>query len=163
MGTARFALPLGVQYGVDPAKRMVEVARSRGVEVVRAIAERLPFKDSTFDLVLMVTTICFLDDVDSSFDEVRRVLRRKGKFIIGFIDRESLLGRRIRATLDNPFYTDATLYSVGEVVGYLERKDFEVLRFAQTIFDYPENISKVGPVKNGFGEGSFVAVKAQKL
>jgi hypothetical protein len=30
----------------------------------------------------------------------------------------------------------------------------------QTIFDYPEKISQVEPVKEGFGEGSFVVVHA---
>ncbi len=160
VGTARFAAPLGIRFALDPAARMVEIARSRGIESVRGIAEKLPFKNCVFDLVLMVTTICFVDDIDASFREVRRVLKPNGKFVIGFIDRDSLVGKRISAMTDNPFYSEATLYSVKEVVEHLEKTGFEVKGFVQTIFDYPEKISQVEPVKEGFGEGSFVVVHA---
>jgi ubiquinone/menaquinone biosynthesis C-methylase UbiE len=33
VGTGRFAVPLGIRVGVEPAKAMAEVARKRGIEV----------------------------------------------------------------------------------------------------------------------------------
>jgi len=40
----------------------------------------------------MVTTICFVDDVLQSFQEVHRILKTNGAFIIGFVDKESPVG-----------------------------------------------------------------------
>ncbi|MHC1635338.1 MAG: class I SAM-dependent methyltransferase [Candidatus Methanospirareceae archaeon] len=45
VGTGRFAVPLGVRVGVEPAKAMADIARKRGIEVYEAKAEELPFDD----------------------------------------------------------------------------------------------------------------------
>jgi len=161
VGTGRFARPLGIAFGVDPSLEMLEVARSRGINVVRGVAERLPFRDSEFDLVLMVTTVCFVDDVEASFREARRVLRSGGRIVAGFIDGESTLGKRLKAVKDNPFYSGATFYSVKEVVDYLEICGFSVHESLQTIFGSPEGLSAPEPIKKGSGEGSFVVVCAE--
>jgi len=59
------------------------MARDRGIKVIHAVAERLPIKDSQFDFALMVTTICFLDDVDqedlSQISAVEPVVEGYGK------------------------------------------------------------------------------------
>ena len=60
VGTGRFAVPLGVTWGVDPALPMLRTAREKGVEAVLGVGEALPFPDSAFDLALMVTTVCFI-------------------------------------------------------------------------------------------------------
>ena len=72
---------------------MGRIARERGIEVVRGRAERLPLSDGSFDGVLLVTTICFVDDLPLSLREVHRVLRADGTLLVGFVDRESPLGR----------------------------------------------------------------------
>ena len=46
VGSGRFAVPLAVQIGVEPAKGMADIARKRGIKVVRAKAEGLPFDRS---------------------------------------------------------------------------------------------------------------------
>jgi len=33
VGTARFAKPLGIKYGIDPSKKMLEIAKKKGVNV----------------------------------------------------------------------------------------------------------------------------------
>ena len=45
VGTGRFAEPLGVKEGVEPAKGMATISRERGIKVYEAYAEKLPFKD----------------------------------------------------------------------------------------------------------------------
>ncbi|MCY0867711.1 MAG: class I SAM-dependent methyltransferase [Desulfurococcus sp.] len=164
VGTGRFAIPLGIKFGVEPSKRMREIAAQRGVNVVDGVGENLPFKDGSFDLVLMVTTICYLDDPLKALKESYRVLKSKGAVIIGFIDRESLLGRIYMEEKDtNPFYRDASFYTVREVVEMLYEAGFRSLDFTQTIFRRLDEISGEEPVKYGFGEGSFIAVRAFKL
>ena len=163
VGSGRFAAPLGIIYGLDPSRRMLNIARQRGIEVVAGIAENLPFLNAQFDLVLMVTTICFLDDPERSFAEVQRVLKPQGGFFIGFIDKNSPLGRLYQKQRNkNVFYRIARFYSVEEVVHILRKTGFGEFHFSQTIFRNPDKITAIEPVKSGYGEGSFVVVRAQK-
>ena len=66
VGTGRFAEPLGIEIGVEPSKRMREIAQKRGIRVLDAVAEELPFDDFQFDFALMVTTVCFVDDISKA-------------------------------------------------------------------------------------------------
>ena len=75
VGTGRFAVPLGIKLGIDPGARMLKVAESRGIKVINGTGEDLPLVDESMDYVLMVTTLCFLDDVEQAFGEIYRVLR----------------------------------------------------------------------------------------
>jgi hypothetical protein len=51
---------------------------------------------------------------------------------------------------------------VPEVLAFLTEADFAVADIGQTMFQLPETITAVEPVKEGWGEGSFVVVKAIK-
>jgi len=93
VGTGRFAASLGIGMGVEPARAMADMARERGIDVRLARAEALPFRDESFDFVLMVTTICFLEDPLQALAEAKRVLRPGGLIIIGMIDRNSPPGK----------------------------------------------------------------------
>jgi SAM-dependent methyltransferase len=163
VGTGRFAAPLGIRVGVDPAKAMGKLAMERGIEVRFGVGENLPCKDSSFDFVLLVTTICFLDDVPAAFGEAYRVLTSGGSILVGFIDRESSLGKVYeKRKQDNEFYRDATFLSVDEVVRHLKQTGFRGFVFRQTIFQNPAEMKQAGPVRSGYGEGSFVVVRAKK-
>ncbi len=163
VGTGRFAAPLGIKRGIEPSRAMAELARRRGIEVAAAAAERLPYKDREIDFALMVTTVCFLDDIDLAFSEVHRVLRPGGSFIIGFVDRESPLGREYLRRKDrSAFYKHATFYSVGEITERLAQAGFSDFSFRQTLFIPLVDMTEVDPVKEGRGEGSFVVVKGIK-
>jgi len=163
VGTGRFALPLGIKTGVEPSKRMRELAKKKGIDAIDGVAEKLPFCDSRFDFAIMVTTICFLDDVEKAFKEVYRVLKSSGVFIVGFIDKNGKIGRYYSENQDkNPFYADARFYSADEVINYMKASGFKEFRVAQTIFKDLSETKEVEPVKNGYGEGSFVVIKAMK-
>lgn len=57
-------------------------ARSRGLSVVRGDAQRLPFGDGTFDLVLACDVLEHLRDDDAAVQELRRVLQPSGCLVI---------------------------------------------------------------------------------
>ncbi|MBW2618951.1 MAG: methyltransferase domain-containing protein [Deltaproteobacteria bacterium] len=163
VGTGRFAAPLGLKIGLEPSPAMGQVARERGIEVIEGVAEALPFADGCFDFALMVTTVCFVDDIERSFKEALRVLKPAGAFIIGFIDRKSPLGKIYQQhKAENVFYRLARFYSTTEIVAHLEEAGFSAFSFSQTIFQNPDEMSEVEPVKEGYGEGSFVVVRALK-
>jgi len=163
VGTGRFAAPLGIKLGVEPSGFMREAAREKGIEVVQGVAEDLPFPDESFDYLLMVTVICFFDDVPKAFLEASRVLKLGGSLIIAFIDRETPIGKEYDTNKhDSAFYHEATFYSAAEVKSMLEEAGFASTRFIQTIFRDPQEMMELEPVKEGTGEGVFVVVKAVK-
>lgn len=51
------------------------------VEVVDAMAEDLPFDDESFDTVVVTLVLCSVGDLEEALGEVRRVLRRGGRFL----------------------------------------------------------------------------------
>jgi ubiquinone/menaquinone biosynthesis C-methylase UbiE len=163
VGSGRFAAPLGIRLGLDPSKEMRKIAQKRGIEVIDGVAEAIPFGDSEFDFVLMVTTLCFLDDIEAGLKEAHRVLRSGGSLIIGFIDANSPIGRLYqRQKNENLFYREAKFYSTEEVIAYLKKTGFTDFHFKQTLFRPLTDIRDIEPVKEGYGEGSFVVVKAIK-
>ena len=163
VGTGRYAAPLGIKFGIEPSKRMREIAQKRGINVIDGIAESLPFENDRFDFALMVTTICFLDDMELSFREVFRVLKPKVMFVIGFIDRNSPIGKKYRKIKDmNIFYKVATFYSVEEVVYTMEKSGFKHFSYIQTLFHELNSINDIEPVKEGYGEGSFLVIRGVK-
>lgn len=162
-GTGRFAAPLKVDIAVEPSAKMRKIAEKRGVDIIEGAAERLMFVENWFDIVLMVTSIEFFDDIESALNEARRVLKRNGSIIIGFIDKESLIGREYEEKRgESRFFKDARLFTVPEVISFLENAGFKDFEFRQTIFRALEDIKEVEPVKEGYGEGSFVVVKGKK-
>jgi ubiquinone/menaquinone biosynthesis C-methylase UbiE len=163
VGTARFAEPLGIRVGIDPSPGMLRHARQRGVTVAAAVAEALPFRDHAFDHVLIVTTICFVDDVRAMLLEANRVLKPGGAVIIGFVDRTSHLGQHYEAHRhENVFYREATFFSAAEVERLLSQAGFKNHTWRQTLARVLSEITVVESSRPGFGAGAFVVVRAIK-
>jgi len=96
-------------------------------------------------------------------EEIYRVLTPGGSAIIGFIDRESRIGKQYqRHKNESVFYKIATFYTVDEVVAGLRKAGFKEFAFVQTIFHGLTAVKTVEPVRLGHGEGSFVVIKAAK-
>jgi SAM-dependent methyltransferase len=163
VGTGRFAVPLGIRWGMDPSIRMAKMAKARGLQVVAARAEGLPFKDCRFDLILFVTTICFLNEVETALGEANRALRVGGIILIGMFDRNSLLGSTfIQENQGSIFLRKARFYSVESVVSLMRKTGFEQFEFRQTIFHPTIETERAVPVEEGYGRGLFVVIKANK-
>lgn len=162
VGSGRFAAPLGIDDGVDPAIPMLRRARNRGISVTRGVAERLPYRSDAFEVALIVTTICFVDDIDTTLREVRRVLETEGRLVLGYIDRESEYGQHYLDVKDqNPFYRDATFVSTDELLARLDEVGYASPSVSQTVFGSPGEHDTVDEPEPGYGEGSFVAVSVQ--
>ena len=161
VGTGRFAEYFNIKNGVEPSENMARIAEQRGVKVIRAVAENLPIESGSFDFALLVTTVCFLNDIPKAFSEIHRILRPQGELIIGFIDKNSDLGKKYEEKqADNIFYKDAHFHSTEELMELVTRAGFVISEYWQTLF--PNGDNKIEQPKKDFGEGGFVVIKAQK-
>ncbi len=162
VGSGRFAVPFGILTGVEPSPKMAKIARSKGIEVIEGVAEYLPIGNETFDFALMVTTICFVDDPLLSLKEIHRILKPGGFLIVGFVDRDSELGRLYeRNRNQSRFYQQAHFFSTREIILLLEKARFSRTVCTQTLFGKDLEYMDT-EVKKGYGEGAFIVIRAQK-
>jgi len=160
VGSGKFAVPLGIKIGVEPTEQMAVKSRELGVQVLPGVAEKLPFGNGQFDFVLLVTTICFVDDIVQTFREALRVLVPGGCILVGFVDMESELGQKyLRNRHKSKFYQQATFFSTRQVLDHLQTAGFGATEVKQTLI--PGDGEKK-TVLDGFGEGAFVVIKAVK-
>ena len=163
VGSGIFASLLGIKDGVEPSRAMREKAIEREIHAINGVAEKLPYADKSYDYALMVTTLCFVDDVLQAFNEVHRILKKNGTFIIGFVDKNSPVGKIYLENKDkNVFYKDAVFYSAEEVYRYLWETGFRIDITLQTVFGMLDTIKEIQIPQNGYGKGSFVVIKAIK-
>jgi ubiquinone/menaquinone biosynthesis C-methylase UbiE len=109
--------------GVDPAPRMLAEARKRlgGVRLEEAAAERLPFADVSFDLVVSAMSFDHWADQELGLAECARVLRSGGGLVLADLFAPWLLParrrpRRTAALLTRAGFRDPTwrrVYDLG--------------------------------------------------
>lgn len=163
VGSGRFALPLGIKIGVEPSKQMAEIARKNGIDVVFGVAENLPFEENSFDFALMAVTICFVNDPLKSLKECYRILKTKGKIIIGIVDLDTTLGKLYLEKKENSvFYKYARFFSSRQVIDLLKQAGFNYKQAYQVLFSDYKTINTVEEPKEGFGEGGFSVLVGEK-
>jgi ubiquinone/menaquinone biosynthesis C-methylase UbiE len=67
-------------YAIEPSKLAVDAACAKGINVKQGTAERLPFEDHSFDIVIFgfCLYLCDREDLFSIASEANRVLRAPG-------------------------------------------------------------------------------------
>ena len=161
VGTGRFAAPLGIEYGIDPSENMLKIAKERGVKVKRASGERIPFSDNVFEYAAIIITLAFVNNPQEVIKEAWRVLNNKGKIIIGIVDSSSFLADFYRKK-EGVFYKEAKFVKVNQLAQWLKAAGFYNLIYYQTLFNLPRDMTEIEKPRNGFGQGGFVVVVADK-
>ena len=176
-GTGNYSLKLAKfgcnVVGIDPSKDMIERAveksKNLGLSNVRfevARAENIPFPDGYFDAVVSVTAIEFFKSVERSVREMFRVLKEKGRLVIGTINRESPWGKLYmeKAEKGHPIYSHARFLTIEELKSTCERFG-NVVESAGCLKIPPdaslEDISEAGEGKYTNPPG-FIVVKCLK-
>jgi SAM-dependent methyltransferase len=78
----RIQRELGAEVvAIDVSERMVELARSRGVDARVGDVQELPFADGEFDLVVAAWVLFHVPDLDRGLAEIARVLRPGGRLV----------------------------------------------------------------------------------
>jgi SAM-dependent methyltransferase len=136
---------LGAQVtGVDASAPMIAAARARAersglvVTFCEGRADALPFPAASFDLVVAVTVLCFIEDALPTFREVSRVLAPGGQFVIGELGRYSTwaVQRRLRAWRGDPLWRRAGFRTARELRRTAQCAGFDVNAVRGGVF-YP--------------------------
>jgi ubiquinone/menaquinone biosynthesis C-methylase UbiE len=111
----------------------------------------------------MAFCISYFDELLPPFKEAFRVLKKDGSLIVGFLDKNSPIGKEYELHKpDSLFYKQANFYSVEKVQSELKAAGFRHFESVQTLFRPVEEITEVEHAKPGFGEGSFIVIRADK-
>jgi ubiquinone/menaquinone biosynthesis C-methylase UbiE len=160
VGTGRFAEPLSVRFGLDPAFNMLKLAKQRGILLVQGVGENLPFKNESFHFVLIVFTIELVDDTLQFLKEALRPLKKKGALILGIIDRNSLWGQYYEKNSSQRKFFH--FLSPEEILEIFRDIDLEFKEAYQTLFQAPPDIKHEEEPRRGFGQGGLVVFKTIK-
>ncbi|KPK65066.1 MAG: hypothetical protein AMK73_04075 [Planctomycetes bacterium SM23_32] len=155
VGSGRFAQALGVREGVDPSLPLLEMARARGIRAVEGVAEELPYGTASQEGLLLVVTLCFLDDHDRAMQECARVLRPDGRLLVGFVPADSAWGQDYmrKGKKGHPFYSAARFYTSLEVLSIAGAVGFRLLNAASTLPMAPDEELGEMPASDGIIPG----------
>jgi len=147
VGSGRFAQALGIESGLDPSIKMLEMVRRRGIAAYLGRGEQSPFGDASFGTVFLIVTLCFVDSPLDVLRQAHRILVPGGRVVLGLVLRESPWGKfyQQKKQQGHRFYKYATFYRYDEVVRLLEQAGFSVEKTISTLFQKPDIISHEEP------------------
>ncbi len=164
VGTGRFTRWFSGAIGIDPAYNALRFAQRRGIRIVQAVGEMLPFKDEAFGCVLLIVTFCFVQNSVHVLSEAKRVLKQDGSIIIGLIPKDSPWGifYEAKKKQGHPFYEKATFYSFVDLKKLLEDISMKIIRIRSTLLQRPDESRRIEePVEGYVKDAGFVCIEAK--
>lgn len=165
VGGGRFAQALGIETGIDPSIKLIQMARHRGIKAFQGRGEQRLYDRETMGTVFLIVTLCFLDSPLDVLKEANRILAPDGKVVLGLVLKESPWGRfyQQKKEEDHRFYKFATFYSRDEVVRLLTRAGFVTERTFSTLFQKPDDVRNMEIPREGyFSDAGFTIITAGK-
>ncbi|MCZ7393343.1 MAG: class I SAM-dependent methyltransferase [Candidatus Methanoperedens sp.] len=131
-GSGRFSIPIfqhginivAVDYDLVPLKKLKAKNESLSIQICRGDANKLPFKKSSFDCVVSIETVDYLD-AEKFIRQCNKLLKIDG-FILFTLSNNSSYKKYIQRALSKHriFYR----YAFHDIVSYLEKEGFKVER-----------------------------------
>jgi SAM-dependent methyltransferase len=166
VGSGRFAQALGIKMGIDPSAKLLVMAKRQGIKVFQAKGEERFFDEETFGTIFLIVTLCFVDSPLAVLREAGRILKPKGKVVLGLVLRDSPWGQfyLTKKKEGHRFYKHATFYSYQEVTELLEHTGFAVEKVVSTLFQKPNEVDEMEMPREGFfPDAGFTIVVARKV
>jgi SAM-dependent methyltransferase len=180
---ATTARVLDLGCGADLSVDMLALARERlsrfpqnDFRLLQANCESLPFEDGEFDIVLCMGLFGYVGDVDGAVDEIRRVLKPGGTFLMS-------VRNRANNVLSDPYRM--AVWGLRQVGGWLGLRRLKAMvaptgqprreaadpnRFQIAIYDNPSNVIRGVSARgftlelfDGFGFGPISLFKKEIL
>jgi len=164
IGTGTFVPFSHVSVGVDPSVNMLKIARHKGVEVIRACGESLPFKERVFDFAMMIATLCFLEKPKEVLKEIWRILKDNGFLVACILPKDSKWGELYerKRSEGHKLYKFAHFYTFKEACDLITGMGFEVTMVKSTLRQPPGDAFHVEVPEDGFQGHGFACIKAIK-
>ena len=165
VGSGRFAQALGIEIGLDPSVKLLDIARNRNLNVLLGRGENTPFADGAFGTVFLIVTLCFVDSPLAVLVEANRLLKQGGKIVLGLVLRESPWGQfyQLKKEKEHRFYKQATFHSYAEVIELLEQAGFSIEKIISTLFQKPGEVEHMESPQEGFSsDAGFTILLARK-
>ena len=162
---------------LDADPQMLAAARERAdgvsvpLQLVEGRAEALPFGDAAFDLVVAVTVLCFVQQVERAVQEMARVLRPRGRLVIGELGSRNLWAtkRRVSGWLGSRTWRSTTFHTREELRRLVASGGFSIDQVSGAIYYPPCGVCAglVAPVDPWLGRqttagAAFLAIAAMK-
>jgi len=166
VGSGRFAQVLGIEVGIDPSVRLLDMAKRRGITVLRARGEEQVFAQEAFGTVFLIVTLCFVDSPSAVFQEAYRILKPGGKVVLGLVLRESPWGKfyQGRKLKGHRFYKYATFYGYHKVERLLTDSGFVIEKVVSALFQKPGEVTELETPREGFSvDAGFTVIVAGKI
>lgn len=165
VGSGRFAQALGIDTGVDPSIKLLEMARQRGVTIFLGRGEQGLFGEESFGSVFLIVTLCFVDSPLDVLKEAHRILAPGGKIVLGLVLKESPWGKfyEQEKKQGHRFYKYAAFYRYGDVARLLGRAGFSIEKVISTLFQEPGKVHHMETPRDGYFPGAgFTVIVAGK-
>jgi len=165
VGSGRFAQVLGIENGIDPSVKLLEMATSRGIRTSLARGEDHFFNKETFGTVFLIAALCFVDSPIAVLHEAHRILKPEGKIVLGLVLRESPWGKfyQIKKQEGHRFYKYATFYSYQEVEKLITYSGFIIDKVISSLFQKPGEVKGMEAPKGEFSANAgFIVIVAKK-
>ncbi len=157
--------------GVDEDEDMLKYSanfRGRGSTLIKATLQNLPFEPSTFDKVISVCTLEFVDDPSHVLTELSRVLKKDGILLLGFLNKNSPWARRRRKNEKDPasIWHGVRFFGLPNIAGLAFNASLRMKGFKGAVYFPPEAEGKDVPIleameaegmKHSPSEAAFIA------
>ena len=138
----------GNAFGLDRSLPMLTAAKTRAdlsdatTQFCQGTGDSLPFRDSSFDLVLAVTVLCWLPEPIAALKEMNRVLRPGGTLVVGELGRWSLwaLVRRLRGLMGSRSWRGCHFWTVKELARVLARAGLRAREIRCAVYYPPSDL-----------------------
>jgi ubiquinone/menaquinone biosynthesis C-methylase UbiE len=137
---------------LDPSEMMLSKINNKQIKKVVGVAQNMPFKDKTFDLIYITDAFHhFTNGYDREdwrettakcVDELLRVLKKDGHLMIAEIDPEIFFGKLVTLFENNIMRWGSCFYTRSELLKLFAKHDVDTKIFDLDYMTYLAKISK---------------------
>ncbi len=168
--------------GLEPAVKMADIAKKRGINVIVESINSHKIKPDYYDIIYFNTSSCFIPDIETAYKKAYSALKSSGRLIVFDIPRESayclmyMLSAysdvfkekyreeyNMNIALSEEVVKNGNWHSVKERVELLKSIGASDFTFYQTLTNSPlyQDDEVEVPIE-GYKKGSYVAIIAHK-